>query len=180
MPMASFYAARFFLQRPLLRLYTTTVHPPTIREQLTAGVKNALKNKDPFTSTLLRSVLSEVYAADKAKGPVSQSTIVSIMRKAVARRNEAIDQYTKANRQDLVDKESKEATALAAFLPPLLSEAEIDTRLRAAIEAEGISADNDPRKSAGKIMKAFYAAVDKSGVDTPLVKQRLDILLPQK
>ncbi|KAK0438689.1 Yqey-like protein-domain-containing protein [Desarmillaria tabescens] len=178
--MASLCTARCFLQRPLFRLYTTSVQPSPIREQLTAGVKNALKNKDPFTSTLLRSVLSEVYAADKAKGPVSQSAIVSIIRKAVARRNDAIDQYAKANRQDLVDKESKEVNALAAFLPPLLSEAEVDSRLRAAMEAEGITADSDPRKSTGKIMKAFYATVDKSEVDASLVKQRLDLILPQK
>ncbi|KAK0225723.1 Yqey-like protein-domain-containing protein [Armillaria fumosa] len=178
--MASLGVARCFLQRPLLRLYTTSVQPPTIREQLTAGVKNALKNKDPFTSTLLRSVLSEVYAADKAKGPVSQSAIVSIIRKAVARRNDAINQYTKANRQDLVDKESKETEALAAFLPPLLSEAEIDSRLRAAMEVEGVSTNSDSRKSTGKILKAFYAAVDKSEVDASVVKQRLDLLLPQK
>ncbi|KAK0504949.1 Yqey-like protein-domain-containing protein [Armillaria luteobubalina] len=178
--MASLGAARCFLRRPLLRLYTTSVQPPTIREQLTAGVKNALKNKDPFTSTLLRSVLSEVYAADKAKGPVPQSAIVSIIRKAVARRNDAINQYTKANRQDLVDKESKEAEALAAFLPPLLSEAEIDSRLRASMEAEGVSTDSDSRKSTGKILKAFYAAVDKSEVNASVVKQRLDLLLPQK
>ncbi|KAK0455380.1 Yqey-like protein-domain-containing protein [Desarmillaria tabescens] len=172
--MASLCTARCFLQRPLFRLYTTSVQPSPIREQLTAGVKNALKNKDPFTSTLLRSVLSEVYAADKAKGPLS------IIRKAVARRNDAIDQYAKANRQDLVDKESKEINALAAFLPLLLSEAEVDSRLRAAMEAEGITADSDPRKSTGKIMKAFYATVDKSEVDASLVKQRLDLILPQK
>ncbi|KAK0213008.1 GatB/YqeY domain-containing protein [Desarmillaria ectypa] len=175
--MASLCAARCFLQRPFLRLYSTSTQTSSIREQLTTGVKNALKNKDPFTSTLLRSVLSEVYAADKAKGPVSQPTIVSIIRKAVARRNDAIDQYTKANRQDLVDKESKEVGALTAFLPPLLSEAEIDSRLRTAMEVEGITADSDPRKSTGKIMKAFYAVVDKSEVDASLVKQRLDLLL---
>ncbi len=67
--MASSQLARCFLQCPLLRLYTTSVQrqchsvlntiihrsiASTIREQLTAGVKNALKNKEPFTPTLLR------------------------------------------------------------------------------------------------------------------------------
>ncbi len=131
----------------------------------------------------------------KLRAPVSQSAIVSIIRKAVARRvsgthvctvhrncnqvqNDAISQYTEASRQDLVDKESKEVDALAAFPPPLLSEAEIDSRLSAAMEAEGVTADGDSRKSAGKILKAFYAAIDKSEVDASVVKQRLDLLLP--
>ncbi len=46
------------------------------------------------------------------------------------------------------------------------------------MEAEGVSANSDSRKSTGKILKAFYAAVDKSEVDASVVKQRLDLLLP--
>ncbi len=107
----------------------------------------------------------------KLRAPVSQSAIVSIIRKAVAR------QYTEASRQDLVD-ESKKADALAAFPPPLLSEAEIDSRLSAGMEAEGVTADGDSRKSTGKILKGFYAAIDKSEVDASVVKQRLDLFLP--
>lgn len=74
----------------------------------------------------------------------------------------------------MADIETREAEALNAFLPPLLSQTEIDTRLHAAIQ----EADLKPTdKGTGKVMKAFYSKTDRSEVDAALVKQRLDALL---
>jgi len=75
----------------------------------------------------------------------------------------------------LADKEKREADILSTFLPPLLAESEIDRVLRDVIVEH--KPEGDSRKALGKVFKAFYSKVDKSTVDTDLVKQRAEVLL---
>jgi uncharacterized protein YqeY len=84
-------------------------------------------------------------------------------------------QFTDASRSDLAEKERREADILSAFLPPLLAESEID-RILLDILAEHKFSDVRG-KTLGIIFKAFYAMVDKSSVDTALVKRRAEVLL---
>ncbi|KAF9467260.1 GatB YqeY domain-containing protein [Collybia nuda] len=177
----SFAPLRVLIRAPVTirrwRLYTTKSDPITdLRSQLMNEVKAAMKNKDTVASTTLRSVLSEVYAADKASNnKIPPSTIANILRKAVIRRVDAASKFTEASRLDLAEKENCEAELLSKFLPPLLSEAEIDRALREVIEA--LPGGAEPRKSLGRIFKEFYSKIDKSTVDPSVVKQRAESLL---
>ncbi|RPD54195.1 GatB/YqeY domain-containing protein [Lentinus tigrinus ALCF2SS1-7] len=148
-----------------------------------AELKNAMKTKDTVKSVTIRSVLSEVYAADKAAaGTASPSAVVGILRKAVTRRTDAAAEFAKASRQDLAEKEQHEAAILEAFLPPLLPEADIDRVLREVLSTPAVSeaaAKGPPQKALGQVFKAFYAQVDKSSVDPDLVRQRAQALLSE-
>ena len=64
---------------------------------------------------------------------------------------------------------------LQAFVPPLLSEAEIDRKLQEVL-AELKPARGD-KKALGQVFKVFYTQVDRSAVDTDLVKKRAEALL---
>ncbi|KAF9809088.1 hypothetical protein IEO21_07586 [Rhodonia placenta] len=132
-------------------------------------------------STVIRSVLAEVYAADKAPGCselASSSTIFAILRKAVLRRSDSAAEFEKASRPDLAQKEKNEAELLEPFLPPLLSEAEIDRALREVIsEQPQLTSDANPRKVMGLVFKSFYTKVDRSSVDADLVRRRAEALL---
>jgi uncharacterized protein YqeY len=90
---------------------------------------------------------------------------------------ESAAQFIRASRPELAEKEQREANFLATFLPPLLSEADIDRFLRDAISEQASEAPGDPRKATGKVFKAFYSRVDRSTVDPDLVKSRADVLL---
>ncbi|KIK42907.1 hypothetical protein CY34DRAFT_804389 [Suillus luteus UH-Slu-Lm8-n1] len=147
-----------------------------IRQQLLSGVKTAMKTKDSVTSTTLRSILSEVYAADKSAGsPVSSSAITAILRRAALRRHDSAIQFVNASRPDLAQKEHREADVLAAYLPPLMSETEIDRVLNEVITETTL--DGDSRKILGQVYKTFYSKVDKSTVDTNIVKRKAEALL---
>jgi uncharacterized protein YqeY len=147
-----------------------------IRQQLMSGVKTAMKTKDSITSTTIRSILSEVYAADKSAGsPVPSSAIIAILRRATLRRHDSAIQFVNASRPDLAQKEHREADILAAFLPPLMSEAEIDRVLNEVITETAL--DGDSRKILGQVYKSFYSKVDKSTVDTNIVKCKAEALL---
>ncbi|KAI0320764.1 GatB/YqeY domain-containing protein [Amylostereum chailletii] len=137
-----------------------------------------MKAKDTATATTIRSVLAEVYSADKASADqkISSSAIVALLRKASARRVDSATQFIQASRPDLADKEKQEADLLAQFLPPLLSEAEVDRILKQIIEEQFPQSPKDPRKAIGMVFKAFYAQVDRSAVDPDMVKRRADHL----
>jgi uncharacterized protein YqeY len=88
---------------------------------------------------------------------------------------DAASKFTEASRLDLAEKENREAGLLSKFLPPLLSEIEIDRTLGEVIDT--LPAGSDPRKSLGRVFKEFYSKVDKSAVDANVVKQRAEKLL---
>ncbi|KAI0373566.1 GatB/YqeY domain-containing protein [Pilatotrama ljubarskyi] len=146
-------------------------------------LKQAMKSKDTLKSTTIRSVLSEVYAADKAaSGTAPPSIVAGILRKAAQRRVDAAAEFHKAARQDLAEKEQQEAAILQSFLPPLLPQAEIDRVLQEVLASPLIAEavrKGPAQKALGQVFKAFYAQVDKSSVDPELVKQRAQALLAQ-
>ncbi|KAH9998498.1 GatB/YqeY domain-containing protein [Russula compacta] len=136
--------------------------------------------KDLLTSTTIRSVLSEVYSADKASNRrnIDSSSISALIRKACTRRLDSAAQFHQASRPDLAEKERQEADLLAKFLPPLLPEAEIDCILKDVIAQQvSLVQGGDPRRSIGKVFKAFYAKIDRASVDPDLVKCRAEALL---
>ncbi|GBE81354.1 GatB/YqeY domain-containing protein [Sparassis crispa] len=162
---------------------TVATSSPDIRAQLMSELKSAMKSKDTFKSTTIRSALAEVYAADKARPElVSSSVILSILRKAAVRRTDAAKEYEKASRPDLAEKEKLEANLLQSFLPPLLSEADVDRILRETIadQSQLMESGTPSKKAQGLVFKAFYAKVDKLSVDTDLVKRRAEALLSEK
>ncbi|KAI0351004.1 GatB/YqeY domain-containing protein [Trametes cingulata] len=154
-----------------------------VRSRLMLELKEAMKSKDTLKSTTIRSVLSEVYAADKAaSGAAPPSAVVGILRKAATRRVDAAAEFNKAARQDLAEKEQQEAAILQSFLPPLLPEAEIDRVLQDVLASPSITeavAKGPPQKALGQVFKAFYTQVDKSNVDPDVVRQRAQALLAQ-
>jgi uncharacterized protein YqeY len=90
---------------------------------------------------------------------------------------DSADQFNRASRPDLATKERQEADFLAAFLPPLLPEAEIDLILKRIISEQLSETQVDPRKSIGKVFKTFYAQVNRASVEPDLVRRRAEALL---
>ena len=107
--------------------------------------------------------------------PLSQFDVLLAFAHARLPQANSAAEFDKASRPDLAEKERKEADLLQTFVPPLLSEAEIDRRLSEII-AEQKLAPGD-KKALGQIFKVFYTQVDKSAVDTDLVKNRAQALL---
>ncbi|KAI5123986.1 hypothetical protein M0805_006397 [Coniferiporia weirii] len=146
------------------------------RKRLTTELKAAMKSRDTFVSTVLRSVLAEVYSADKnPSGPISSSQITSILRKAITRREDSATQFVGALRPELAESEQREAKFLATLLPPPMSEAEMDSILQELAADQSITSvhRSDPKRASGLLLKAFFARVDKSIVDGKTVSQRV-------
>ena len=105
------------------------------------------------TLSLLKSELVRASKEGSAGGRIDDDLVVRIARKEVKRREEAIDLYRKAGREDSARREEAELAVLREFLPATLSEQEIEAEVRAVIA----EVKPDGPKGFGLVMKAATA-----------------------
>ncbi|GJJ06287.1 hypothetical protein Clacol_000478 [Clathrus columnatus] len=137
-----------------------------------------MKAKDSSTTTIIRTVLSDIYAAQKDSygKTFQQSDFFSIIRKAHQRRLDAATQFELASRSDMAEKERGEATVLSNYLPAVMDPSEINTLLRDVLKTipEDVKKDANTKKTKGLVIKEFYKRVDKSRVSGDVLMQQLD------
>src|SRR5690348_2012750 len=105
------------------------------------------------TLSLLKSELVRASKEGSAGGRIDDDLVVRIARKEVKRREEAIDLYRKAGCEDSARREEAELAVLREFLPPTMSEQEIEAEVRAVIA----DVKPDGPKGFGLVMKAATA-----------------------
>jgi len=139
-----------------------------LREKLEQEYKEALKAKDEAKVSAIRMLKSEIQKAEIAKRPdeLKEEDVLGVISKMAKQRKESIDQFKQGNRDDLVQKETKELEILQAYLPKQLSEVEITDLVKAAIAETGAQSKADM----GKVMKALMPDV-KGKADGKLVSQ---------
>jgi uncharacterized protein len=121
-----------------------------ILEKLSADIKQSMKNKDAFRLGVLRMMKTDAKNKEiELRQPLSDADFLTVVTKMVRQRKDSIEQYQKAERVDLADKEKQEIEILNEFLPQPLSEEEVVSIIQAAIEKTGAS----DMKQMGLIMK---------------------------
>lgn len=110
----------------------------TLKQQLANDLRNALRSKDELRKMTLRLALAAIHNAEIAKGSeLSEEEVVVVIAKQVKQRRESIAQFDQGGRQDLVAQEQKELEILLEYMPPQLTEEEIRSRAKEAIEQVG-------------------------------------------
>ena len=102
------------------------------------------------TLSLLKSELVRASKESTADGRIDDNLVVRVARKEVKRRQEAIDVYRKAGRDEAARREEAEMQILRAYLPTAMSEKEIEDAVRAVIA----DVKPDGPKGFGAVMKA--------------------------
>ena len=102
------------------------------------------------TLSLLKSELVRASKESTAEGRIDDDLVVRVARKEVKRRQEAIDVYRKAGRDEAARREEAEMQILRAYLPTAMSEKEIEDEVRAVIA----DVKPDGPKGFGAVMKA--------------------------
>ena len=115
-------------------------------------VSSRIKRDDVALSTLslLKSELVRASKDGGAGGRIDDDMVVRVARKEVKRREEAIEIYRKAGREDAARREESEMQVLRRFLPAAMSEQEIEAEVRAVIA----EVKPDGPKGFGAVMKA--------------------------
>ena len=102
-------------------------------------VKDALRASDKERLATLRLILTEIKNKSlELRRDADEGEILGLVQKAIKQRGEAAKLYDEGGRAELADKERREAAVLEDYLPPRLDDAEVEARIRALVEAEGL------------------------------------------
>ncbi|RJQ23156.1 MAG: GatB/YqeY domain-containing protein [Nitrospiraceae bacterium] len=145
-----------------------------ISEQLSDDFKTALKSGDKNKLSILRMVKAAVKNREIEKSsPLDDEEIYGILRSFVKRAHESIEQFSKAGRQELADKEKEELAIIQNYLPRQLGETEIGKIVEDVIGEIGATGPKD----IGRVMKAVMSktkGLADGKIVNELVKQTLE------
>ncbi|MFT5352359.1 MAG: hypothetical protein ACI9GH_000207 [Candidatus Paceibacteria bacterium] len=137
----------------------------TLQQQIREDIKGAMKAKDATRLTVLRGLLSAFTNELVANGKTPQDElpdqeVLAVIKRGSKQRKDAIDQFTKGGRTDLVENEEKELNILEEFLPQMISKEEIQKVVDAKKEELGITDKSGMGQLIGAVMKELAGTAD--------------------
>ncbi len=148
-----------------------------IQEQITADIKEAMKNKESDRLRVLRSLKAkllekEVSIRQGGEAKLNEEQMIEVLMKAAKQRKESIDQFTSGGRDDLVAGEEAELKIIESYLPEMMDEEEIRVKAKEKITAMGASSMADMGKVMGALMGELKGKADGSEISR-IVKEEL-------
>lgn len=139
----------------------------SLKEKLQEDWKTSMKNRDSFKSSVLSMMRAAVLQVEKSDGSkLDDDGVIAVISKEVKQRKDAILEFEKGNRQDLIDQNKREIEILLEYLPQQLTETEIAEIVKTAVKEVGATGIKDM----GKVMTAIMPKV-KGKADGKLVSQ---------
>ena len=150
-----------------------------MRENFSASLKDALKNKDKIAASTIRLILAALKDRDiterehgNAEG-IDDSGILLMLQSMIKQRQESSRLYSEAGRDDLAEREEVEIDIIRGFLPKQLSDDEVKEIVDKLITELGANS----LKDMGKVMRLLreeYAGQVDMGKAGSIVKHKLN------
>ena len=142
--------------------------PVLLRDQVNSDISAAMKAKDAARLSALRMLKAAIMNKGVEKGrDLDDAEVLQVVSTLVKQRRDSIEQFSKAARTDLVDKETAEIGVLEHYLPPAASAEEIDAAVTAAVAETGAASPKDM----GKVMKAVMPRLAGKNADGRAVSE---------
>lgn len=147
---------------------------PTIYETLRADIIVAMKAKDSARATILRTADAAIQrsAMDQNK-PIDDALSTTTLRKAVKNLQDAIVEFEKGGRSDLVEANRAEIVVLEKYLPAGLDAAKLEALVAEAIAATGATTKKEMGKVIAALKQRPEAGLIDFGAVSKLVQTRL-------
>lgn len=137
-----------------------------MKETLKAGEKLRLS-----TIRILISAINNERIEKKAE--LSNEEVVTVVQREVKIRRNAIEEYKKGARDDLVQQALQEIAMLEVYLPQQLSDEELEAMIKQAMAEVNVTSPKEMGKLMGKLMPLIKGKADGTRVQA-MVKQLLD------
>ena len=135
----------------------------SLKDRLQSDLKDAMRNKDALTRTLLRTLLSEVRNAEIAKkDTLDNEGIQRVLIKQAQQRRDSAEAYVGGARLDLADKENEELSIIMKYLPVQLTATELAVIVDEVIKITGANGLGDMGKVMGELKKNHSDSLDFS------------------
>lgn len=139
-----------------------------LKDQIIADMTAAMKAKDAARTSTLRMLKAAIVNRQIEKGgELDDEELSKLLRSQVKQRRDSVDQYQKAGRQELVEKETAEIAVIESYLPQAASPEEIEQAVMAAVAETGATS----MKEMGAVMKATMAALAGKNPDGRIVSE---------
>jgi uncharacterized protein len=138
----------------------------TIQKDLVA----AMRAKDELKLSVLRGVKAAIKHREIEKiRALDESESIQILQMLVKQRKESIEQFTKGNRPELAEKETKELAILESYLPAGASSSEMDAAIDKAIAETGAASI----KQMGAVVKSAKTGLEGKVIDGKALSDRV-------
>jgi hypothetical protein len=145
----------------------------SLKVRLQDDMKAAMRAKDGQRLGIIRLINAAIKQREvDERISLDDEQVIVVLSKMIKQRNDSIDQYGKAGRQDLVDKEAYEIRVIEEYLPPPLSDDELAKLIDQAITATGAQSIKDMGKVMGALKPRVQGRTDL-GVVGARIKARL-------
>jgi uncharacterized protein len=146
----------------------------SLYDRLTEDLKFAMKSRNQLRMDVIRMIKAAVLNKEvELKRDLDDAEMSRVMTTLVKQRRESIEQFEKAQRQELAAKERQEIEIIESYLPKPISPEELETLVTSVIADTG----SRSMKEMGAVMKAVMAHLDGQTVDgkhvSELVKRKL-------
>ena len=136
-----------------------------LKDQLFVDLKEAMKTKDTTRKNTIQLIRAGILQIEKdSQTELDDEGVFDVIVKELKKRRDALADFEKANRTDLIDEANKEIEVLLGYLPKQLSEEEVRSLISETISETGAESVKDM----GKVMKALTPKI-KGKADTKLV-----------
>lgn len=147
---------------------------PTLFEQVTQDIADAMRQKDQAALAPLRMLKAALMNREVEKGrALDAAESIQVVNSLIKQRRDSVEQFRAGGRPELADKEQAEIDFLQRYLPPPADPGAIAEAIEAAIAETGAAGPKDM----GKVMKAVTARLAGQTVDgrslSEAVKKRL-------
>ena len=143
-------------------------------DKIEEDLKTALRSKDSLKLGALRMLKAAIgnYLIEKKKDKADDSEVTTLIQKQVKMRQESIESYKKAGRQELLAKETAEKAFLETYLPQQLSDEELAQIIKSVVSSLGAKSAADTGRVMKEVMPKVQGRADGKRV-SQLVTQSL-------
>lgn len=140
----------------------------TLKDQIISDMTAAIKARDAARTSTLRMVKAAIMNREKeGGGTATDEDVLKLLRSQVKQRRDSVEQYQKAGRQELAEKETAEIAVIESYLPQSASPEEIEQAVAAAIATTAATS----MKEMGAVMKATMVLLAGKSPDGRVVSE---------
>jgi uncharacterized protein YqeY len=140
----------------------------TLKERITSDMTAAMKSKEAARLSALRMVKAAVQNREIEKGgALTDEELTKLLQSLVKQRKDSVEQYEKAGRVELAEKERAEIAVIDEYLPRAASREEIERAVEEAVAETGASS----MKEMGAVMKAALTRLAGRNADGRAVSE---------
>ena len=140
----------------------------SLSQKIVSDLTVSMKAQEALRTSTLRMVKAAMMNRQIEKGgALDDDEVLKLLRSLVKQRRDSVEQYEKAGRQELADKEKAEIEIIEVYLPQSASQEEIESAVTTAIAETGAAS----MKDMGKVMKAVQARLSGKNADSRVISE---------